>query len=124
MKTGNILVVDDERTVRKVLAIALTGEGHRVDTVGDGHAALEQLKNQSYDVLIVDLRMPGLDGEGLFEVLRKQYPDAAKRVVFVTGDTASPDSQAFLERTGRPFLAKPMELSEVQGIVQEILQEQ
>jgi CheY-like chemotaxis protein len=122
VKSGNILVVDDERTIRKVLAIALTEDGHQVDTVGDGHAALERLKNQSYDVLFVDLRMPGMDGERLFKVLRQQYPDAARKVVFITGDTTSPDSQEFLEKTGRPFLAKPMTLSEVRGLAQEILE--
>ena len=71
MKSGNIRVVDDRRTIRKVLSITLTGEGHRVDTIGDGHATLERLQNQSYDVLFLDLRMPGLDGERRFEVLRQ-----------------------------------------------------
>jgi CheY-like chemotaxis protein len=89
---------------------------------GDGHAALERLHNQSYDVLFLDLRMPGLDSERLFEVLCQEFPATAKRVVFITGDTTSAESQQFLDRTGRPFLAKPMTLSEVRGIAQEILE--
>jgi PAS domain S-box-containing protein len=72
--TFSILVVDDEADVLDVLADILRGDGHDVDTADSGDAALERLRDRDFAVVVSDLRMPGLDGPGLYEKLRQELP--------------------------------------------------
>lgn len=67
---ARILVVDDDRTFRVSTAALLRDDGHVVEAVGDGQLALEALRQQRFDMLVLDLRMPGIDGFGLLEALR------------------------------------------------------
>src|SRR5205823_3387173 len=81
-----ILVVDDESEIASLLAEMLTAAGHRVDTVTDGVAALEKLAERPYDVILSDLRMPGLDGPALYREVERRYPHLVSRFAFLTGD--------------------------------------
>ena len=67
---AKILVVDDDRAFRLSTAALLRHDGHLVDAVGDGQAAVDALRRQRFDLLVLDLRMPGIDGFGLVEALR------------------------------------------------------
>jgi len=113
-----ILVVDDEPEVADVLAEILAADGHRVEVAGDGAAALDTLQTGSYDLILSDLRMPQMDGPGLYRELARRRPDLLPRVVFLTGDTLSPEIIAFLNETGAPSLAKPFALEEVRRVIQ------
>lgn len=116
-----ILVVDDEPDVAAVLADLLATDGHTVDTASDGVAALEKLGERVYDLILSDLKMPQLDGPGLFREVERRHPALRRRFVFLTGDTLSPDAAEFLERTGAPNLSKPFALEEVQRLVRQVL---
>jgi DNA-binding NtrC family response regulator len=70
MTSGKILVVDDDATFRLTTAALLQADGHEVDTAADGQQAVERLRDRQFDLLLVDLRMPGIDGIGLVEALR------------------------------------------------------
>jgi two-component system, NtrC family, response regulator AtoC len=70
-----ILVVDDEEGVRSFLAEALEDEGHAVSQAGDGRAAAERLRRQGFDLMITDLRMPGMDGLDLVRLARAEQPE-------------------------------------------------
>ena len=70
MTPGKILVVDDDATFRLTTAALLQADGHEVETAGDGQQAVERLRDRQFDLLLVDLRMPGIDGIGLVEALR------------------------------------------------------
>ena len=106
-----VLVVDDEASVRVSLQRYLAGKGHEVETTASGEDALVRLKASKYDAVIVDMRMPDLSGEQLFERLRSNDPAHAERVIFTTGDLVNDQMRRFLDGTGRPCVAKPFEFA-------------
>jgi CheY-like chemotaxis protein len=99
-----ILVVDDETGVAEVLAEMLEADGHQVERAHNGVEALERLGTRAYDVILTDLKMPELDGPGLYREIERRYPALLGRLVFLTGDTLSPEIAEFLDRAGRPRL--------------------
>jgi len=106
-----VLVVDDEASVRVSLQRYLAGKGHEVETTASGEDALVRLKSSKYDAVIVDMRMPDLSGEQLFERLRSNDPAHAERVIFTTGDLVNDQMRRFLDGTGRPCVPKPFEFA-------------
>ena len=84
----------------------------RVTIVRDAEAAWRTLMRESraFDAVTLDLRMPGTSGRSLYERLEARVPAAAARVIFLTGDTADPNTEAFLKKAGRPVLTKPVSL--------------
>jgi two-component system NtrC family sensor kinase len=119
---GRILVVDDDQSFTKGLAQLLRRDGYSVDAAENGVAGLRQLQAYGYDVLVVDLRMPDLDGEVFYGRLLLHAPAMAQRVIFLTGDTLNPDSKAFLERSGRPWVPKPCTAAAIRYVIQHVLQ--
>jgi len=115
-----ILVVDDERLVLQFLGEMLGADHHTVDTVSDGTQALEVLRRTSYDLILSDVRMPYLDGPGLYRALERRLPDLCRRFVLMTGDVLSAEIQTFLEQTGVPGLSKPFDRGEVRRVIQQI----
>lgn len=116
-----ILVVDDEPGITSALAYLLRRNGYHVDTASNGCLALEKLRGQAYDLILCDLRMPELDGPGLYRELERHLPHLLRRVIFLTGDTLSPEAREFLEKTGGLRLNKPFRAAEVRRVVQQAL---
>jgi PAS domain S-box-containing protein len=119
-----ILVVDDEPGIAGVLAEVLQLDGHAVETVSNREAALGMLTAGGFDLILSDIRMPELDGPGLYWEIERRDPHMLQRMIFLTGDTLSPGTRDFLEKTGVPCLSKPFALSDVREIVQHVLQAQ
>lgn len=120
------LLVDDEPVIRQALRRWFQRSGWSVDEAEDGRAALARLipgdpDVPTYDVIVTDLRMPGVSGMELYTRLERERPDLARRVIFSTGDTLSPDAAAFLERTSCPVLHKPFALGTLRTLVAEVL---
>ncbi|MFN3402429.1 MAG: ATP-binding protein, partial [Ferrovibrio sp.] len=115
------LVVDDEDGVADLLAEILTASGFDVTLAEDGQTALNRLHSESFSVILTDLRMPGLDGPSLFARLRSEKPRLTERIIFVTGDTLSPDVADFLRDSGRPCLEKPFAPDDVRRTVAAVL---
>jgi PAS domain S-box-containing protein len=122
VRGGRVLVVDDEPGIAGILAEVLQLDGHVVETVGDGEAALGKLALGGYELILSDIRMPELDGPSLYRELERRHPRLVHRMIFLTGDTLSPGTREFLEKTGAPCLSKPFALSDVRKIVQRVLQ--
>lgn len=122
VRAGAILVVEDEPEIAGLLAEVLSEDGHHVETAPNGAVALERLRAGRYDLIISDLRMPELDGPGLYRELERSYPALLRRVIFLTGDTLGREITEFLETTGAPSLAKPFAVEEVRRITQRVLQ--
>jgi len=116
-----ILVVDDEPEVADVLAELLAADGHQVETAANGVQALDKLRERAYDLIVSDLRMPELDGPGLYRELERRDPRLLRRLIFLTGDTLRPESREFLERTRAPSLTKPFDVAEVRRVVEQAL---
>jgi len=123
-RRGHILVIDDEPLVAALMADILGLEGYEVDTAKNGREGVEKIAARSYDVILSDLRMPELDGVGLYRELEQQHPHLLPRLAFVSGTTEPPEYASFLERTGATVLGKPFGITEVHRLVQRILQDQ
>jgi len=116
-----VLVVEDEPTVAQLIADVLSEDGRRVDVLLDSREALQRLENNRYDLVICDLKMPFLDGAGLYRALSCAASPSARRLLFVTGDTMSPRTLEFLKSTGVPYLAKPFLVEELKSAVHRAL---
>jgi signal transduction histidine kinase/ActR/RegA family two-component response regulator len=117
----NILVVEDEPTVLQLISDVMSEMGHRVDTLLDSREAFDRLKDSEYDLIICDLRMPHLDGPGLYRELVRRRSPFQHRLLFVTGDTMSPRSLEFLNSSSVPYLAKPFLVEELKEAVRQAL---
>jgi DNA-binding response OmpR family regulator len=116
-----VLVVEDEPTVGGLIADVLRDEGMRVDVLRDGESALERAEHEEYDLVICDLKMPGMDGQKFFQSLGKRRNPLQRRVLFVTGDVMAPRTQEFLERHRLPYVAKPFRVEELSRAVRGML---
>jgi PAS domain S-box-containing protein len=108
-----VLIVDDEPAIRRVLTRYLSRRGHAVDEASEGAAALRMIESSSYDVILTDLRMPGMGGEELLEKLRGRAIDV--RLVFMTGDAGGGATGLELQV---PLLHKPLDLEAVVRVVE------
>ncbi|MDP2898155.1 MAG: GAF domain-containing protein [bacterium] len=116
-----ILVVDDERVVVDLLDYYLRSEGHSVDISRDGRAALRKLKESDYDLILCDIKMPEVTGQELYHWIEANKPHLADRVIFITGDVATPETLAFLHNPPKRWLEKPFDLTELRRTIAETL---
>jgi CheY-like chemotaxis protein len=116
-----ILVIDDEESILQMIHDGLSRSGYRVDTVADGETALQRLKENHYDTVFCDWKMPGLNGRQIYERLSATNPELCSRVVFITGDVINEQMQKFLEVENRPCLAKPFKLAELRDAIKTVL---
>lgn len=119
-----ILIADDEKSVREVMQRALQRQGYQVDAVATGSEALTAVRAAEYDLILCDIRMPGLNGMELYRQVKEEFPHLAGRFIFSTGDTVSPSTNAFLEEIDLPCLTKPFELPELFAVVHAAFQEE
>jgi PAS domain S-box-containing protein len=109
-----VLVVDDESAIRAAMARYLSSLGHMVDVAASGREALTRLGSRSYDLILLDLRMPDMAGDALYRELVARDAATAGRIVFVTGeDVGNPATQSFLQAAGRPVIGKPFSLDDL-----------
>lgn len=111
-----ILVVDDDQNLLDLLDDTLTTIGYEATGSADGFEALEKLKQQKFDLVISDIKMPGMDGLELLREIRESYPDLP--VLFITGaglpetiEKAAPDG----------FLDKPFRISHIERLIENCL---
>lgn len=116
----HILVVDDEPSIRQALCRFLERDGHNVVAADSGSGAIAAARTESFDAILLDMRMPDMSGKEVWEQWRQERPELARRVVFLTGDIVSPDLQQFLASTGRPFMAKPFGLDDVVRVLEAV----
>lgn len=116
-----ILVIDDERSVVELVERILKARGYQVDSVYDGQTAIKIVENQFYDLIMADLKMPEIGGMDVYRHIEAHNPAQARRVVFFSGDVVSPQTTAFLNRIGLPFLVKPFTVRELTTFVEKAL---
>lgn len=120
--TGRVcLVVEDEKDVGELIAEILAQDGFTVIIAKSGKEALMQLRLRKFDIILSDLRMPDMDGRRLYNHVSDFHPAQADRLAFLTGDTISPDAQAFLRATRRPYLEKPVKPFELRMFVSKLV---
>ncbi|HYY03481.1 MAG TPA: response regulator transcription factor, partial [Gaiellaceae bacterium] len=113
-----ILIVEDEEAIADSLAFSLRSEGFDVDTVRDGETALEAARERTYDVMILDLMLPGISG---VEVCRRLRAESALPVLMLTARTAEVDRVIGLDAGADDYVPKPFSMPELISRVRAIL---
>lgn len=120
-KKPRVLLVDDEPAIAGVLCELLTDSGFQIESANNGRQALDLIEKGKFDLILSDLKMPGMDGRELYRNLKEQHPMLSNRIIFLTGDTVSGDTRQFLDSLGTPWLSKPFNIVEVEDTVRSFL---
>lgn len=115
----DILLVEDEPEIRQLLCRVLSRDGHVVDTAADGGEAQGMIQKKCYELIIIDLRLPIVNGKQLFQHIYRQYPELTKKVILTAEETLT--EGPFLAETACPVLEKPFTLGELKAIVKNSL---
>ena len=119
MNSGLILVVDDEPRQREALAGAVASWGHEVLTAGDGEAAHALVQENPVDLVLTDLRMPGLSGVELLQRCRQNRPDIG--VIVMTAYGTIENAVEAMKSGAVDFLPKPIDLDQLEALVSRAL---
>lgn len=112
-QTGRVLVVDDDQVLVRLLQDILDEAGYSVVTASSGEQALSLIDTGEFDIIMSDMRMPGMDGQGLYYRIKERDPALARRIIFITGDVISRETARFFAEAGTPHLAKPFRIDEL-----------
>jgi putative two-component system response regulator len=118
---GNVLLVEDDPVIRRSLTVALRAHGYRVEATDQGEVGLEVARELDPDVVLLDVRMPGMNG---YEVCRRLKEDPATRltpVVFLTGEADSESRLEGLDVGASDYLTKPVRLTELLARVRNLV---
>lgn len=119
MKRENMLVVEDEDIMREALVDYFSDGGHTVDNASDGEKALAKFKLEDYNVMIIDLRLPGRDGLSILEEIRQKNPKA--KVIIITAYPSVETEEEAMRRGATEYLQKPFELSYLETLIKQAL---
>ena len=117
-QTGSVLIVDDEKNMRKTLADILQSEGYEVATAATGEEAIDLCSKQGYDVVLLDVRMPGIGGVETFRRLRRHQEGV--RVILMSAYGVDELKRAALDEGAIAFLAKPLQVEQVVKLIGEV----
>jgi len=116
-----VLIIEDEPVLSRLYARVLKAEGFDVDIAGNGRLGMEAAARRLYDLCVTDIRMPEITGIQLYELWKTERSRMARRLLFITGDILSGAIQAFLKKSGRPFIEKPFTPEELVAAVKKTL---
>lgn len=118
-----VLIVDDEQAIIGLITRLLTRKGFEVDSATSGEVALRRVQEHRYDLIISDLKMPGIGGQVFYERVAEKDPELARRIIFSTGDIGNPETRAFLAQTRNYAINKPFNLRQIEEVVEKALQD-
>ncbi len=119
----NVLAIDDEEVMGYLIQRIVRHLGYRVEWVTDCETALRRIGEERFDVILSDFRIPAMGGEQLYFEIAKRDQRLLSRLVFVTGDTVSTRTAAFLRKHNVRFLSKPFDIQNLQDIIESIVQQ-
>ena len=119
-----VLVVEDEPTIGRVCSQALTEEGFEVDIATNGSIAERMIEERKYDLFLIDIRTPVMNGKELYQWMTERHPELTNRVIFTTGELLGSASEKFIEQSGKPFLPKPFTPDILRAMVKEAIHRQ
>lgn len=121
MKVKRILIVDDEEGYRKVLSNSLTDLGYEIRAVSNGFEALEEIKRQQYSIILLDVKMPGIDGIEFLELVRGIR--ACSQVVIITAYTYEDVIQEAMKKGAKKVITKPFSIDDITSCIDELKNE-
>jgi DNA-binding NtrC family response regulator len=110
-ETARILVIDDDESVRKVLSAALEDEGYEVETAETGKEAIEMSQERFYNMALIDIRLPDMEGTKLLSDLKDTTPKMVK--IIVTGYPSMQNAIEAVKRGANDFVVKPFKMESV-----------
>lgn len=119
--TPHLLFVDDEPALRELISERLVDHGFRVVPCESGDRALELLEQFAFDVVVTDLRMPGVDGARVIEAARERYPGIV--TIVITGYGTVKDAVDAIKRGASDFIAKPFQFDELMHVLRKALEQ-
>jgi DNA-binding NtrC family response regulator len=120
LKEAKVLVIDDEEAMRDSCRQTLSRDGNKVETAEDGLKGLDLLKKESFDVIIVDLKMPGLSGMEVLKKIKEDDPDAM--VIVITGYATVESAVEAMKKGAYDFIPKPFTPDSLRVIVKRALE--
>ena len=121
VKKASILVIDDEPVIRSLIKTMLSNDDHSVQEANTPDKALEKLGSTTYDVILLDMGMPGMSGMELFNRIAVRWPEMPSRVIFITGDTSAFGIKGYLATHRIPCITKPFDRATLEEKVNEVL---
>jgi len=106
---SNILIVDDEKAIRKTLGEILSYEGYKMDEAGDGEEALKKFREKTYDVVLCDIKMPKMDGIEFLERAREANPDVP--IIMISGHGTIETAVEAVKKGAYDYISKPPDLN-------------
>ncbi len=116
---NRILVVDDEDALRTVLSSELEGEGYKVASAADGSEAIEILKKEGFDLILLDIKMPNVDGFEVLKFVKENHPDT--KVIMLTGFADLKNAIESKKLGAEDFVSKPYDLVDLLTTVERVL---
>jgi len=110
---AKILVVDDEAATLDFLKRLLTEQGYDVETTDRANIVLERLQSDKYDLILLDIKLPGMSGIELYHHIEKTDPALAERVIFISGDVMEITTKDFLDKTKASHIVKPINIEQL-----------
>ena len=114
------LIIDDQQALGKVMSLILQGGGYEADWAPGAEEAGQLLRQKDYDVIVCDIRLPGINGATLYESWREEWPELGERTLFITGENLGKEPADFLDRSQRPCIFKPFKARELLAAADEI----
>ena len=121
-KTARILVVDDDESIRKVLTAILEEEGYVVDNVKDGKEAIEKSESKFYNLALIDIRLPDMEGTKLLTTLEETTPKMVK--IIITGYPSLQNAVEAVNKGADAYILKPFNMDDVLDTIKEQLKKQ
>jgi len=121
-KTARILVVDDDESVRKVLSLILEEEGYVVDTAENGKEAIEKSESKFYNLALIDIRLPDMEGTKLLTAMKETTPKMVK--VIITGYPTLKNAVEAVNKGADAYILKPFNMDNVLETIKEQLKKQ
>ena len=118
---GRALIVEDEPNIRELVALHLSLEGLTCTQTGDGNEALRLAKDGPFDLIVLDLMLPGLDGVTVCRAIRRDSPNAGTPILMLTARSEESDKVLGLESGADDYLTKPFSLGELQARIRALL---
>lgn len=118
---SHILVVDDEEALRTVLSSELLGAGYDVSTASDGDEAISTVQNKKFDLVLLDIKMPRVDGFEVLKFIKKTYPSV--KVIMLTGFADLKNAIESKKHGAEDFVSKPYDLVDLLTTIERVLSE-
>ena len=120
-KKTKIIIVEDDKEILESLKEILRSEGYEVDTAVDGEEGIRKCEAKSFDLVLLDIKLPGIDGTKVLEILHKRFPGMIK--IMITGYPSLENAVASLKKGADAYLMKPVNPASLLKIITEKMNE-